>query len=55
VFCTAKNLYRVDGKQVYLLTAEVVSTQWQKEEDNIRCLKDENSHLTHFRTKFEAR
>lgn len=27
VFCTAKNLYRVDGNQVYLPTAEVVSTQ----------------------------
>jgi len=53
--CTAENLYHVDGKRVHLLTAEVVSTQRQKGEDNIPPLKDANSRPAYSRYKFETR
>jgi hypothetical protein len=53
--CTAENLYRVDGKRVYLLTAEVVSSQGQKGEEQAPRLKDKNARPARSKTKFETR
>jgi hypothetical protein len=53
--CTAENLYRVDGKRVYLLTAEVVSSQRQGGEEQALRLKNKNTRPTRSRAKFETR
>jgi hypothetical protein len=53
--CTTENLYRLDGKQVYLLTADVVSSQRQKGEEQAPRLKDKNARPIRSRTKFETR
>jgi hypothetical protein len=53
--CTTENLYRVDGKRVYLLTAEIVSSQGQKGKDYSPRLKAKNSRPTRSKLKFETR
>jgi hypothetical protein len=53
--CTVENLYRVDGKRVYLLTAEIISSQGQKGEYHSPQLKARNSRQTRSKPKFETR
>jgi hypothetical protein len=53
--CTAENLYRVDGKRVYLLTAEVINPPGQKGEETTPRLKDKRVRPARSKAKFETR
>ncbi|MCY7285995.1 MAG: hypothetical protein LH679_21740 [Cyanobacteria bacterium CAN_BIN43] len=55
ITCTAENLYCVDGKRVYLLTAELLSSQGQQGGDHAPRLKDKNARPTRYKAKFETR
>jgi hypothetical protein len=53
--CSAENLYRVDGKRVYLLTAEELRASAQKGEETSPQLKDKKSPRTRSKATFERR
>jgi hypothetical protein len=53
--CTTENLYRVDGKRVYLLTAEILNSQGQKEEDTTPRFKNKSFRPVRSKAKFENR
>jgi hypothetical protein len=53
--CTAENLYRVDGKRVYLLTAEVINSPGQKGEETTPRPKDKGVRRARSKAKFETR
>ncbi|MCU0569617.1 MAG: hypothetical protein MUF49_23960 [Oculatellaceae cyanobacterium Prado106] len=52
--CTPENLYRVDGKRVYLLTADMPSTQEDKADHSPR-RKTKPTRSDHAKSKFERR
>jgi hypothetical protein len=53
--CTAENLYRVDGKRVYLLTSEMPSSQVRGIEDQTPRLKAKKARPARTKVAFERR
>jgi hypothetical protein len=53
--CTAENLYRVDGKRVYLLTSEMPSSQERGVEDPTPRLKAKKPRPARTKVAFERR
>jgi hypothetical protein len=53
--CTAENLYRVDGKRVYLLTSEMPSSQVRGIEDQTPRLKAKKPRPARTKVAFERR